>query len=347
MMKFLVMGSGSIGERHLNNIQRIIPECSLNIYDPDPSRIKIIEDKYQNIQTVKEENIDSQIYDCVFICTPPNAHLSLAIRAAKTGSNIFIEKPLASKPNDIKDIEKLQELIRNKNLLAFVGYNFRFNRSLKKIKTILESGKFGKVLHISTYFGQYLPDWRPNIDYTKNYTSRKDLGGGIIHDGSHEIDYLKWLFGVPLRIQSQIAFTNIIKADTEAIADILLSFKNNILGYVHLDFLRREYKRKCEIILENGIIEWHFPGSSINLFNISTKSWESVHIEEGVNDMYKEEINHVIDCIKNKKTSSIIDLENGLSTFILSCYIHESAITGNHIDITKQSNPHLQSNLYP
>jgi predicted dehydrogenase len=345
-MKFLIVGCGSIGERHLTNLQKTIPDCDVSIYDPDPTRIKFITNKYQNIQSVKYDTIDSEIYDCVFICTPPISHVKLALRAAKSGSNVFIEKPLSSRADEIKDIEILQQLAHDKKLLTFVGYNFRFNKALNKIKQIIESGKHGRILHFSTYFGQFLPDWRPNVDYAKNYTARKNLGGGIIHDGSHELDYMKWLLGIPTTIQSQLAVTNIIDADTEAVADILMTFKNNILGYIHLDFLRREYKRKCEIILEKGIVEWNFPELYINIYDSMSKSWESIHIEEEINDMYKYEINHVVDCIKERKSSSIIDLGNGISTFILSCYIYESAISGNRIDVTKQSNPHLQSDLF-
>jgi predicted dehydrogenase len=328
-MKILLMGCGSIGERHAMNLRSILPNMSLDIFDLDPSRLRRVLKKY-SARSVDETAIDSVEYDCVFICTPPSSHIGLAVRALKVGSNVFIEKPLSSK---VYGLKKLQCLIRDTGLLAFVGYNLRFNKGISMVKKKLNDGKLGRIIHASAYFGQYLPDWRPWQDYTKSYTARRELGGGIILDSSHEMDYLIWLFGSPSSIQAQFAYTDILSVNTEAIADVLLKFENGTLGYIHLDFLRRKYRRTLEVLCENGLIQWSLPDSRIKIYDPNTKLYETVKHKEMINDMYLAEITHVIKCIDRNVRSEVIDLENGITTLLLSEAIRRSSLQGRRLSV--------------
>ena len=322
-MRFLILGCGSIGERHITNIKNQSSQNKIDVFDQNSQRLEQISLKF-NVNSVSESAIGSQ-YDCVFICTPPISHIPLAIKAIKAGSNVFIEKPLSVSTDGIQELLKL---MKEKKKIVFVGYNFRFNKGIEKVKEITKTGKLGKSLHVSAYFGQYLPDWRPQQDYSKSYTANHDLGGGIIHDGSHEIDYLVWIFGNPISLKSGYGYTNSLKTNTEAIADVLLKFENNSLGRIHLDFIRREYKRSLEILYENGIVKWSLSNDKIQIFEADKKSWSDIKLEESVNDMYVNELNHVLDHIKNNKKSEIIDIENGINTLRLSISIHDSEKTG-------------------
>ncbi len=326
-MRFLVMGCGSIGERHIRNLAAEAPGSTIDAFDPQDERLRAVAEKHR-ITPVKEDAIDSK-YDCVLVCTPPNSHLDLAARAARVGSNVFVEKPLSS---GLQGVQALRDTVKESGVLAFVAYNFRFNRGINMVKEMVASKKFGKVLHASAYFGQYLPDWRPWQDYAKSYTARKDLGGGIIHDGSHEIDYLVWLFGRPKTIQSQFAYTDTLAADTEAMADITLQF-DGTAGSIHLDFVRREYRRSLELLCENSIIQWSLSDDAVRTFDPASKSWSSQKLDEDVNEMYISEIRHVLGCIKDRKRSGIIDLENGISTLELSDAVHRSGAEGRRLTL--------------
>jgi len=328
-MRFLVVGCGSIGERHIMNLKKVAPHSIIDVYDSNCERLEEIKQKYSVIK-VEESVLDSNKYDCVLVCTPPVLHIKIAIRALLAGSNVFIEKPLS---HNLLNIEKLKTLATRRKLLVFVGYNFRFNKGINTVKQILKECRLGKVIHISAYYGQYLPDWRPWQDYKKSYTARKDLGGGIIHDASHELDYVIWLLGKPASIQSQSALTDILSADTEAVADILLTFKENLLAYIHIDFIRREYRRAFEILCENGIIQWSLSDSAVRLFDASTKRWSVIELREEINDMYLEEMKHFIKCIRDGKKSNAIDIDNGISTLRLSNAVFESSISGKRLSV--------------
>jgi predicted dehydrogenase len=344
-MNFFVLGCGSIGERHIRNLRALYPEAKISAYDPNMERMRIITARYADIEIADFGQLEKTSFDCVLICTPPSTHIELASIAALAGSNLFIEKPLASTLDSAEKISNLRDIVDNKKLLAFVGYNFRFNHAVTEMKQIVKSEKLGRAYHASAYFGQYLPDWRPEIDYKQNYTSRRELGGGIIHDGSHEIDLLQWLFGKPVRIQSQVAFSDFIKANTEAVVDVLLKFENNLLGYIHMDFLRRQYKRRVEILFDKGIVEWCLSEKKIRIYDSTSTKWNEIILTEEINDMYIEELRHVTECIRSKQKSEIISLDNGISTFDLSQTVHESASLGKVLDVTMQSNPRQPPDL--
>lgn len=312
-MKILVVGFGSIGKRHIMNLQKISDELNIEVFDEDQTKLEEIEKL--GVKIANQNSIDSEQYDCVLICTPPITHVDLAERALKSNSNVFIEKPLSY------NLERLDELIQlrnEKNLLVFVGYSFRFNKGLNHVKKMVEEQKFGKILHVSSYFGQFLPDWRPNQDFKESYTLKKELGGGIVLDSSHEMDYLTWIFGKPESIQSNYVSTDILPSNAEAICDVILKFSNNLLATIHVDFIRRKYKRTLEILTENSIIEWSLGDNTLKIFDVESNSSKNISSQETINDMYVEELKHVIDCIKNHKNSNIISLENGITTMELS-----------------------------
>ncbi|MHA7733136.1 Gfo/Idh/MocA family protein [Nitrosopumilus sp. S6] len=321
-MRFLVIGCGSIGQRHIKNLKKISKKFEIFVFDNNKILEKNIVKEYK-VFSIKENSMYSDFFDCILVCTPPNTHMNISTKIMKKNSNIFIEKPLS---NNLNGIEKLIEKNKKTNSKIFVGYMFRFNKGIKKIKSIIESKKYGNALHVSAYFGQYLPDWRPNQNYVKNYTAWQKQGGGIIFDGSHEIDYLTWIFGNPLKIQSEYVKTKFIKSDAEAICDVILRFKNNVLGTIHIDFVRRKYKRTLEILCEKAVIRWSLSSNKIEIF-IPNKAKETViKLEEDVNDMYLNELKHVISCINNKKKSDIIDIENGINILKSSKKIKENKI---------------------
>ena len=328
-MKFLVLGCGSIGSRHISNIRKILPNSEIDVYDPQKELRKKISKKFHAIE-LNQIPRNKSIYDLVLICTPPVSHVSLAIDSLKDGSNVFVEKPLSS---NLVGITKLKNLTKTNQPLAFIGYNFRFNEGINFIKKFVLEKRLGKVLHASAYFGHYLPNWRPKQDYKKNYSFKKILGGGIIFDSSHEIDYLCWILGKPISVQSNFVTGYTLKTDVESLAEIILKFKDNILSNIHLDFIRAEYKRSVELLFENGIINWSLKENYLNIYNNKTNTWKKIKINQNINDMYVKEIRHILDCIKQNKKSEIIDIENGLYALNLSQVIMNAGKTGKRIKI--------------
>src|SRR5205807_8193605 len=76
-----------------------------------------------------------------------------------------------------------------------VGYNLRFHEPAARLAEIVHDGRLGRVHLAHVWFGSWLPDWRPNVDYRTTYSAQRALGGGILLDAIHELDLVVWLFG--------------------------------------------------------------------------------------------------------------------------------------------------------
>ena len=193
-LSVLVVGSGSIGRRHMRNLRalgvRVLTACDL-----DRSRLSKMVNEL-GIQAFADFNeaLDSAKPDIVFICTPPVSHVPQALQAARAGAHLFIEKPLS---HTLDGVGELIAEVEARHRVTQVGYNLRFDAGLRKAKQLVEAGTVGRVLWARAEFGQYLPDWRPWQDYRNSYTARRELGGGIVLDGSHELDYVIWIMGAP------------------------------------------------------------------------------------------------------------------------------------------------------
>lgn len=304
-MKCLVVGCGSIGERHIGNLKKInageIIAC-----DPDSERRSLIKEKYGAVVFDDLKKAFSEKPNVVFICTPPSSHIKIALEAVKNNAHVFIEKPMS---NTMDGVDDLLKTAKKNNLLVFVGYNFRFHKGMQIVKKMIDDGKIGKILSARAEFGQYLPDWRPRQDYTKSYTAKKYLGGGIILDGSHEIDYMRWLLGDADSVFCLSGKISSLDVETEDIAEILINFKNGAICEIHLDFIRPGYSRNCEIIGEKGVVYWDFSEKNVKFYASETKKYEIIKIKSEVNDMYVEEIKHFLNSIKTLKKPLVCGYE--------------------------------------
>ncbi len=302
MYKVLVIGCGSIGKRHIKNLNLLDKDIVIMAYDIDErklSEVKRISNNFKVDNDIKK--LFKEKPDIAFICTPPSSHIKYALLSAKIGCDLFIEKPLS---NNLKDIEKLLRIIKEKKLITFVGCNMRFYWAITKIKDLLDKGIIGKVFSSRIEFGQYLPDWHPDEDYTKMYSSSKILGGGVILDAIHEIDYAMWFFGEVEDITSMYGKVSKLDIETEDVAEILIKFKENIIVSIHMDYLQRKYSRSCKIIGEQGTISWNKEEHSIKLYRNRSEEVEifsQPHNYDDMNQMYVDEIQYFFNCVAGRQ----------------------------------------------
>jgi len=319
-MKFLIIGCGSIGERHIRNLRNLSVDNILAC-DTNSDRLYLMKEKY-NTEIYKD--LDEALKknpDAVLVCTPPNLHIPIALKAVEHNAHIFIEKPIS---HNLEKVDDFLTKADRKKLIVLVGYNLRFHPGIQLMKKMIDEGKIGRILSVRSEVGQYLPDWRPQQDYSKSYTAKVDMGGGIILDGSHEIDYLRWLFGEVDQVFSFAEKISNLKVETEDTAEILIKFKKKILCEIHLDFIRPGYARNCEIIGEKGVIIWDYLEKKIKIYDQKDKRWKIIKVPFEPNDMYIEEIKHFINIIKTGG-KSFIDGYEGKKTLTLALAAKESA----------------------
>ena len=105
------------------------------------------------------------------------------------GCHLLIEKPISVDTNGIME---LIDAARNNKVLIQLGYNLRFQASLVHFRNLIHEGEIGRVLSVRSEIGQYLPTWRSDSDYRSGVSARKELGGGVLLELSHELDYVRW-----------------------------------------------------------------------------------------------------------------------------------------------------------
>ncbi|NLJ70252.1 MAG: Gfo/Idh/MocA family oxidoreductase [Clostridiaceae bacterium] len=123
-----------------------------------------------------QEIIDDKEIDAVCLAVETSNHFTLAKQALEAGKHVYVEKPFTDK---LSDAIALKEIANKKNLKIHVDHIMVYHPVIKKIKEIIDSGDFGKIL--------YFDCSRINLGKIKNDVSAMwDLS---VHDLSI-IDYI-------------------------------------------------------------------------------------------------------------------------------------------------------------
>ena len=323
MTNVLIVGYGSIGKRHLENFLQF-KDIRLTVYT-----------KRNDLQLLKKKGIkvSNSLTECLkenpdigVIANETSLHTPIAIKLAKEGLDLFLEKPLS---NSLKDIEKLRAIVKKNKPITQMGCNLRFHPCIKKIKNLIEQQKIGKIISAQVQCCSYLPDYHRWEDYRKSYAARKDLGGGVILTQIHEIDYMYWFFQEVENVISMSGKFSDLDVTAEDYAPSLLKFKNKIIGELHLDYFQRPEFRSCKIRGTKGEIYWDSVDNCVDVFNMNKKRWETKFDSGFSNNLdtyssYVEELKHFLKCVKRRK-ETINDLEQGVTTLKIALAIKKAS----------------------
>lgn len=308
-MRYLLVGLGSIGKRHLRNIKTLDPDGLVTVWHTHTKKgeAELPDPRPERIVYSFEEAIDPKP-DVAFITTPASAHIPVATRLASEGIDLFIEKPLSSQVSGIDELLKIQ---KTKKILLMVGYSLRFHPPLQFLKQCVSEGKIGKLLAIRAEVGQYLPEWRPGTDYRSSVSARRELGGGAVFELSHELDYVLWLAGEATSVTAQVDRVSDLEIDVEDTADIILKFASGAQGSIHLDMVQRPSTRYCKVTGTDGTVIWDGATDSVMLFSNKTGEWSALYSGQKVdrNLMYLSELEHFFTCTRERKEPLIAGMD--------------------------------------
>jgi len=323
MIKVLIVGYGSIGKRHLENFLQL-KDIQLIVYT-----------KRNDLQLLKKKGIkvSNSLTECLkenpdigVIANETSLHIPIAIKLAKEGLDLFLEKPLS---NSLKDVKKLYAIVKKKKLITQMGCNLRFHPCIMKIKSLIEQQKIGKIISAQVQNCSYLPDFHRWEDYKKSYAARKDLGGGVILTQIHEIDYMYWFFQEVENIVSISGKFSELDVTAEDYVSSLLKFKNKIIGELHMDYFQRPSFRSCKIRGTKGEIYWDSDDNCVDVYNMNKKRWE-IKFNDGfpydldIRSSYVEELKHFLKCVKHRK-ETINNLEQGIETLKIALAIKKAS----------------------
>jgi predicted dehydrogenase len=187
---------------------------------------------------------------------------------------------------------------------------------------MLELDTMGELLHVRVECGSYLPDWRPNQDFTKGVSARRDLGGGVLLELSHDLDYLQWFFGPVQSVYSTLLTNASLSLEVEEAAELILQTEKGISISVHLDFNSRITRRHCTAQFKEGELTWNAVDKSVRWHSPNCQEEEET-FEAERDEVYRRQLEHFIWCIENGGNPQV-PLSDGVETLCLIEAVHES-----------------------
>jgi predicted dehydrogenase len=327
-MRIAVLGQGSIGRRHAKNLVGLGFEVLA--HDPCPvpdlavSGVQMVDDPLQALASA----------DIAIVATPSSDHLHHARIAIEQGCHVLVEKPLATSPEGIDDVA---ELARSRNQKLAVAMNLRFHPGPLKLKALLDAGAIGQPLRASFWVGFYLPAWRPDTDYRRTYSAQRALGGGILLDAVHELDYATWLLGPAAEVWARLATVSDLELDVEDVAHLNVLTEHGTHVAFTLDYLDRSYHRGCRIVGERGTLEWRWEDERVAHF--PTSGPPSHHpAPSDVTPTYIAEIRDFLTAVRDERSVSV-DAATAERVLALVAAARSSAAQGQLVRLSHRHGP--------
>ena len=247
-MKVLITGFGSIGKRHYEVLSSIAEVSQIDL---------VTKQTVPSTKTYKDlsEINDWAQYDYFIISSETYKHYGQLKYISEQIKNkvILVEKPL---------FDKKYEFFELHNNKVFIAYNLRFHPVLNKLKVLLSSQT---AYYVNVIAGQYLPTWRPEQDYRNSYSAQINQGGGVLRDLSHELDYVAWLFGDIIKIDSINAkISNLEINSDDLFTGIGVTDKRCVVN-ITMDYISKVPIRQLVVHCENETIFVDMVGSQIKI----------------------------------------------------------------------------------
>ena len=338
-MKILMIGLGSIGQRHLRNIRRLYgdePEIlayrvrGLARTFSDTMQIRenvSLEEEYQIRSFGDLSEALAEKPEIAFITNITKSHIPCALACARAGCHLFLEKPIS---DSMEGIDELSKIAREKNLKIFVGYQNRLHPGIQYLKQFLAEGKIGNVLSVRSVVGERLVTMHTYEDYKETYMARKDMGGGVLlNQMVHELDYLQYLFGMPDSVYACGGINGNLGIDVEDNLDAIYKYKTAGGSFpvsVHADFYQSPPSRFVKVVGEKGHIVVDLLKATVLQAvgdEVGTISYETFTR----NDMFIEELQLFMDCVTNDSDPAI-PLEDGVRSLSMALAARKSMETG-------------------
>jgi predicted dehydrogenase len=332
----LMIGLGSIGQRHLRNIRRIMGDDAEISAFRERGLTRTFSDDMKNREHISLEeafaitsygNLDEALQakpDVAFITNITAKHIECAIKAAKAGCDLFLEKPLS---DSLDGVDELKQIVEDKGLIAFMGFQNRYHPGLVQIKKDLNENLYGNIIAVHAEIGERLSTMHTYENYAETYMARSDMGGGVVlNQQIHEIDYICRLFGIPDSVYAIGGKAGELEIDVEDNASAVYSIKSGTSHfpvYIHSDFFQFPPTRKCKVIGDKGTAEVDLIANTY----CRTIDNYAVHYEKFQrNDMFINELKDFFDSVAYR-TAPEIPLSAGIASLKIALATKESMQT--------------------
>ena len=324
-MTIAVVGTGSIGRRHLQNLLFLGNKDLIAVSEHSGKTSIDIDGTIIPALSDYEDALGADV-TAVVIGNPTSLHLDYLRRALTAGKHVYLEKPASLSAEGLGDLVAQS---KQQGLVVAMGTMYRFNERLEQLRDRVRSGECGTLLSVETQIGEHIADYHPDEDYRQSYTARKDLGGGVLLTQIHLLDWLNWVFGPFNKAFAVGGHRSDLEIDVEDTVSFLLESHARLPAFGHLDYLQRPKQANMRVTGTKGQLEWKLFDHSLSFTPARNDADTSVQRSPyDRNAMFVAAMQDFLSCIRDGSPPRAT-LEDGRAALCIVDAIRHSMITGN------------------
>lgn len=328
--RVLIVGAGSIGERHLRCFQST-GRADILLVEKQPERCRSVGERYgvPSAFTDLDKALVERI-DVAVIATPAPFHVAQATELAKRGAHLLIEKPLST---SLAAIDALQEAVSARKLTAAVAYVYRCHPLLSAMRRAIQEGRFGRPLELIVVAGQHFPTYRPA--YRDIYYTDRAMGGGAIQDAlTHLVNAGEWLVGRVDRLVADAAHQCLEGVTVEDTVH-LLTRHGSVMGSYSLNQYQTPNETTLTVICERGAARFELHENRWRWLTEISGTWNDERGEVVERDtMFIAQAHAFLDAVEGKRPVPC-SLDDGVQTLRVNLAALASMEQGNWQSIAR------------
>lgn len=326
-MKILMIGLGSIGQRHLRNLHAFLgDEARFLAY-----RVRGLQRTFSDTMQIREgvaleEEFGIQSYtdldgalaqkpEIAYITNITSQHVPCAVKALRAGCDVFLEKPVADSMAGFEELYRVWQQ-EAQDRIVFVGFQNRYHPCLRRMKELLTARPLGPIISVRSEMGERLTTMHSYENYADTYMARRDQGGGVIlNQQIHELDYLQWLFGAPAAVSACNGKNGTLALDVEDYNDALYWVESELGDFpisAHADLYQYPPRRSLKVICQNGWVEADLLHAALTVANGDDVMQETFPAFQR-NQMFVDEMKGFLACVQTRKQNTLTLAEAAVS----------------------------------
>lgn len=349
MRRIKIYGAGSIGNHLAHASRRMgweVTVCDVSAAALERMQHQIYPSRYGQwddaIRLYLNQDAPTGGFDHIFIGTPPEFHLPLAIRALEeTPASVIVEKPVC--PPSLERAQELWDSARARDVRVYVGYDHVVGKATEGAEKLIASGEFGETQTLDVEFREH---WggifaaHPWLDGpADSYLGFWEKGGGASGEHSHAINLWQHFAhvigaGRVVEVDARLRYVSEGPADYDDLCLINLRTEQGLMGRVVQDVVTTPHRKRARIQGTKGAIEWvcnySAEGDAVVLLRPG-KPDEVLSLAKKRPDDFIRELEHIEADLRRSQSDSGIRLERGLDTMLVVAAAHRSEQEGRRI----------------
>jgi len=326
-IKCAVVGTGIFGEIHCHTYSAYENAELVIVCDVNEKKVKEIAKKYKTSYTTDyKEIVKNREIQLVSVATPDFLHKDITVAMLKSGKNVLVEKPMATK---VDEAEEMVATAKKYGLFLMTDFHNRFNPPIVLTKERIEKGELGKIVMI---YGR-LSD---KITVPLKWFSWSEKSGPHWFLFPHIVDLVCWFIGkLPKTVYAK-GVKGVLKSngvDTYDIISAILNFGDSFATIETSWIIPESWTSICEFALElqtsKGKVHMELENQGV-MIGSDVKNYLERPFYTGYTEVHKQifgfaslPIKHFVDCVREKK-EPIIKGEDGLNNVKIIASIEES-----------------------